>query len=808
MTDETKDKGLPPGGSSNRWAWVLGIAVLVTIGIWLLTRPTPVLETDYAPSPLAGIEPLPIRVPPELTEADSIPESPGALSGGNLLLVTLDSTRADRIGCYGNPDIQTPAIDGLARRGVVFSQAVTPAPTTAAAHASILTGLYPNRHGVRGDGIFRLADDHQTLAEILAARSYATAAVISCFLLDDRFGFAQGFGTYDEQVERQPGGPGTVAERAADRTADRAAAWLREHGNERFFLWVHFFDAHAPYEPPSPFAGDYRDLPYDGEIAFADAQLGGLLGVVDELGITDQTLLVVAGDHGEDLDQHGESGHGYLLYDSTLRVPLVMSCGDRLGGGVHVSRRVSLVDVMPTALSLLGVEGPDSVDGIDLTEPVPEQRVVFAETLCGLVNHGWASLFAAYQGPNKYIHGPDPELFDLAADPFELQNLAASGEQMVADLQQRLVEAFGSEIDETTPGEAGPQISAEDLAALESLGYVGATSAGDRTAPVSRSDPKTALALKYRVDAVMEVATSEAGLDPAVEELKKIIADHPDFEPAFAALGECYRRLNRLDWAESAYLKANELSPNLPHTVLALAQIKMTKNEREAAAVLYRQLVSLYPDHLQGQAGLGVVLRELGRLDEAVEPLTRTFQAVPSDPTAQQALLEVFRDLDRTDEGIALLRQCLERRPTLASLRDTLARWLYDAKKDYAAAIALLRQGLELTPDNPQLAANLGLILARCDEEQFRRPAEAVDLLKRACELTQYRQPDYMFTLALAYDAAGQLDYAIGTAERAQQVAQATGRTQLTETLERLLTEWRARKSPATTTGPATQPAE
>ena len=807
MTNGNETSETPAGQSSNRWAWVLGIAVLVTLGIWLLSRPGPVSETEFMPQRMvAGIEPLPIRVPPELKEADSIPESAGALAGGNLLLVTLDTTRADRIGCYGHADIETPAVDGLARRGVLFSQAIAPAPTTAASHASILTGLYPHRHSVRSNGVFRLPDEQRSLAEILGDNGYATAAMVSCFVLDDRFGFAQGFDRYDDEMAGGPDEGKEIAERRGDQTAARASHWLRQHADEPFFLWVHFFDPHAPYEPPYPYAGTYASVLYDGEIAFADAQLGVLLGLVQELGLAEKTLVIVAGDHGEGLGQHGERAHGYLLYDSTLHVPLVMSCGDRLGGGVHVSRRVSLVDIVPTALSLLGFKVPDGLDGIDLTAPRQDERVVFAETLHGMMAHGWAALFGAYQGSHKYIHGPDPELYDVAADPFEQEDLVGSSEQIAAGLKQRLAEVFGDELDEASPPEPTHEVSATDLAMLESLGYVGASSAGETAAPTARPDPKAVLPIKYRLDRVMEVATSDTALEPAVGELKQIIAEHPEFEPAYSSLGKCYRRMDRLDWAEAAYLKANELRPNMPHILLALAQIKTVQKQSEAAVAFYRQLVSVYPDHTQGHAELGAVLRGLGRLDEAVETLTKAFEAIPTDVNIREGLLQVFKALDRVDDAVAVLRQRLNKTPTLAPVRNSLARTLYSDKGDYAAAIALLREGLELSPDHPELVNNLGLILANCEDKQFRNPAEAVTLLERTCQATQYQQVEFVLTLGIAYDANGQLDYAIRTLEKALPIAQATGRERVADTIRRLLAQFQEKKGQGTTAAPASQP--
>ncbi len=803
MTDDTTTNGLP-GGPSNRWAWVLGLAVLATIVIWWFTSSQPPSPTPQPQNLVAGLEPLPIRISPDLTAADAVPAKAGTLSDANLLLVTLSSARADRIGCYGNDQIKTPAIDGLARRGVLFSRAVAPAPTTAASHASIMTGLYPSRHGVRGDRLYRLAADHQTLAQALADAGFATGAAVSVFYLDDRFGFARGFADYDEQVEAKTGGLSSVAWRRGDRTVQPAKDWLTKHAAQRFFLWVHLFDVHRPYQTPPPYAGTYAHMPYDGAVAFADAQLAELLSAIEHLGLADKTLVIVAGAHGESLDQHGEAEHGYLLYESTLHVPLVMACGDRLGGGVYVARRVSLVDVMPTALSLLGAPVPQGLDGTDLTAPAAEDRVVFAETRKGLIDYGWSAVYAAYQGPHKYIHAPDPEMYDLVNDPFEQSNVIASAGQIAGAVQQRLTETF-NDIDPASVAEDVPAISNADLERLKTIGYVGGADGG--TAPaekVDRPDPKAVLPLKYRVDAVLETITSEAGLDPAAAELKKIITEHNDLVPAYIGLAETYASMKRLDWAESAYLEANKLYRDIPSVTLALGRIKVAQGQKEAAVALYRQLATLYPDYLVAQAELGTVLRDLGRLEEAVEPLTKAVEAVPSEIEVQNALFDALVQLDRGDERAAILRRCLTDRPAQPDVSNALARVVYESG-DYAGAVAVLREAMRLTPDQPQLATNLAAILANCEDETVRDPAEAVAMMARICD--QHPLPEYMLTLTIAQDAAGQLTDAIATAEKAQRLAETTGKPQLAQKLVAYVAQLRQKQQPATpTTAPADAP--
>jgi arylsulfatase A-like enzyme len=470
------------------WQWVLGIGLIGAAVVIGLISYVPALQLGRRHPP--SVPPREIRVAADMKPADVVPASPGELAGSNLLVVTLDTTRADRIGCYGNDEIRTPAVDRLAREGVLFSQAVAPAPTTLPSHASVMTGLYPYHHGARANGLYRLDEEHVTLAETLSGAGYTTGAIVSAFVLDSQFGIDQGFRDFDDDVGGDDDlGAFEMPERAADTTAKRAESWLRTHTEEKFFLWVHFYDPHFPYQAPKPFSDDYA-VAYDAEIAFADFQLGRLLAVVDELGLTDNTLVVLAGDHGEGLGQHDEEAHACLIYESTMQVPLIMRCGQRLGGGVHISREVSLVDIAPTVLAMLGVEQPQGLDGVDLTQPDTGPRPIFLETLQGLADHGWAALLGVREGSMKYIYGPEVELYDLSRDPFEENDLATARPKLTAAMQQRLEDFFGEDLEQAASAGPAQALSPDAIAKLEALGYL--RGIGDAaSAAAARPHPST-----------------------------------------------------------------------------------------------------------------------------------------------------------------------------------------------------------------------------------------------------------------------------------------------------------------------------
>ena len=340
----------------------------------------------------------PLEVAANTTAVPAIPGAPGALRGRNVVMVTLDTTRPDRLGFYGNRSIQTPTLDRLAAEGVIFSNAVATATSTLPTHSSIFTGLYPHHHGARANGLYRLAPEQRTLAEMLSDEGYDTAAFVSAFVLAEQFGLNQGFAHYDDETGALSVAAG-YAERRAEDTTNRAIEWLKAKRSRPYFLWVHYFDPHQAHTPPARFR-EQNSHPYDGEIAYMDHELRRLL---DEVGRTseDEPLIVVTADHGEALGEHGEQSHPYLEYDATL-----------------------------------GMEVSQTLDGVDLATEIDPHRAVISEVVEGQVNFGWAGLAVLYRGSLKYIDGPNPELFDLARDPLEKRNLV-SEQHLLADEMKR-----------------------------------------------------------------------------------------------------------------------------------------------------------------------------------------------------------------------------------------------------------------------------------------------------------------------------------------------------------------------------------
>ena len=365
----------------------------------------------------------------------------------DVLLITLDTTRADHLGCYGYERIETPHIDRLAAEGVLYERCYTPVPITLPSHLSILTGTYPAYHGVRENAGFYVAPELTTLAEVLKREGYSTAAFVGAYPLDSQTGLDQGFDLYDDNYPssleegKHPLLAGFFDERPAADVVLPALGWLDEQ-NGPFFLWAHFFDPHQPQIPPSPYRERYADSLYDGEIAAVDEAIGRLLARLEERGSLDRTLVVLTADHGEGLGDHGELTHALLLYSTTVRVPLIVR-HPRGPAGVRVGAPVATVDILPTILGQLGLEAPEAVQGHPLPRSDGEggpRRKILSETLYGALMHGWSPLDRLTVDDWMLVHGPVPRLYHLADDPGELRDLAGEEPERLAALRRLLVE--------------------------------------------------------------------------------------------------------------------------------------------------------------------------------------------------------------------------------------------------------------------------------------------------------------------------------------------------------------------------------
>ncbi|HMF28195.1 MAG TPA: sulfatase-like hydrolase/transferase [Candidatus Cybelea sp.] len=588
--------------------------------------------------------------------------TPETARARNLLLVTIDTLRADHVGAYGYTRARTPRLDALATNGAIFARAYAAAPITLPSHATLLSGRYPPGHGARDNGL-KVSEKTPTLATELKARGFRTAAFVAAFPLDHQFGLSRGFDVYSDRLPRDRSGR-LANERPAADVINEAIAWLNSEDSAPFFLWVHLFEPHAPY------AGDLsRPVTdrYDDEVATADRELGRLL---DALGArTADTLIVVAGDHGEAFGEHGEYAHSIFIYDTTLQVPLMM-----VGRGVTPRRipdAVTLADVAPTVARLLLADGRDAikdVDGIDVSpafggEPLPA-RELYAESFAPLVEFGWAPLRSVRSGAWKYIAAPRPELYDLSHDSAEQQNVFDANTATAKTLSARADKYAGDALDNSSAanGEAAQR--------LRALGY----SSGSIRNPHSalRNDPKDRRELAAQLARVTSGELRGAALVSALETIVRedprngqahlrlgfarveagdCARAEPEFHAAVASglpgadpylgLAGCLGARRDLDGAEQALNEALRLEPDNPVVLSNIGILKATRGDMNGAIRLLSDALMKDPDLLEARFNLALALAQAGKKSEAIQAATEVLQRLPAD-APQRSEVERF----------------------------------------------------------------------------------------------------------------------------------------------------------------------
>jgi len=623
---------------------------------------------------------------------------PGS-SVDRVVLVTIDTLRADHLGCYGGRWVETPVLDALAERGVRFETAISPAPLTLPSHTSLMTGLDPPRHGVRNNSTFQLDSGFPTLAQRMRERGFATAAFIGAVVLDRQYGLARGFDDYDDRMApRRAAGEFGFAERTADRVVDSAIAWL-ETAPERFFLWLHLYDPHAGYNPPARYLARSPSHPYAGEIAFADAELGRLVELVRARWDERRTLFVVTSDHGESLGEHGEMTHSLTIYDATQRVPLILS-GAGLSRGKVEQRPARLVDVAPTILSLAGAEPFRDADGLDLLANPPDthsqESLGYMETLVPQLDLGWSPLLGVRSARFKYIRAPRPELYDLLEDPREVRNLARARPDVVAELERGLERRLAN----ARPVEPTLTPDAARRAQLARLGYL----TGDAAIPaaelgqVGGADPKDGLAQVMK----LQMAIGLMAADRPEEALALLEALDSGGYLFDLYRSEAARRAGRAEAAERFARAALGQAPWVSGVHLALAEALEEQGRFEEAARSFEEAARLDPASAEPIVGLGRIAEARGELEQAVVFYRRAADSRGASAEAlwRQAALRIEAG-ERADSLLSRISAEVRDQPR-AALR--LARAEVKAGRR-ARALARLKRALKVSPDSTELQA-------------------------------------------------------------------------------------------------------
>jgi choline-sulfatase len=584
----------------------------------------------------------------------------------HVLVITIDTLRADRVGAYGWSNARTSTLDGLARSGMRFTRAYAAAPITLTSHATLLTGRYPPGHGARHNGVAMRADV-PSLATRFKEAGFDTAAFVSAFPLDRRFGLARGFDVYDDELPRGADGR-PLNERPGSVTVDRALAWMRTRtAGSRLFAWVHLFEPHAPYGTPSAESGQPRQpsARYDDEVATADAQIGRLLAAWRE---REQTLVVATADHGEAFGEHGEIGHSIFVYDTTLQVPLII-VGPGVPAGTLVDAPVTLADLAPTIVELMDL-GAFDADGVSLAalagpEPrAPSSRALYAESFAPLLDFGWAPLRSLRRDEIKLIAAPRPELYDLRSDRGEEHNIVDARAELARELTAR--------VDRISPADLPSRAAAPDaeaLARLRALGYAG----GGASPGGARADPKDRIDVASRLAAV----TSGELQGPEVERaLNEVLRDDPGNTQAHLRLGYVLAQSGRCAAAERQFAAAIAGGLASADAHLGLAMCEAERGASAAALATLRDARRVEPGNPVVEANIGLAELEAGRVDAAIGAL-RT--AVRSDPNLHQARFALARALARAgqrDAARAEAAELLARLPASAPQRGEVERLL------------------------------------------------------------------------------------------------------------------------------------
>lgn len=676
---------------------ILGV-LAVGIFLWLILR----LEK----SPAARLEKL-------WSESDV--EKP------NVILLTLDTLRADHLACYGYPDVRTPNLDSLARKGVLFEQAATNSPLTLPAHCSILTGMYPTYHGVRINGNTALNDEQMTIAEVLSAQDYQCGAFIGAFVLDGRWGLKQGFQHYDDQFDLKKYKHidlGAV-QRPGNEVIDAALDWLEEQKSTPFFAWIHLYDPHTPYEPPEPYLSEYgpRGLAglYDGEIAFMDEQIGRCLSWLEDNGLDESTILILVGDHGEGLGSHGEGTHGYFIYDYAVHVPLIIVTPFEGLRGVRVSSQVRIVDIFPTLMEIAAVIPPAETHGRSLLPLMfrpqkKEDGFAYAESMSPNLQFGWSSIHSLRTTQYKYIDTPKAELYDLTRDPGEHTNLL----RQYPDIAREMKDTLDRLMEETSRGAPTPQaanLDKETIEKLSALGYIGAPVATKKASGEAGTlaDPKDKFPVFQAITAagamVLEQKYSEA-----VVKLESALQEEPLIPQALLVLSACYVELGRTEEAKAKLdLLLKENPENIP-ALISMANILLEERKDEDVIALCKQALSLDERNSQAQMLIGEIYLGQLKYSEALPYLEKGVDIQPKVTRSRLTLgacLLGFKQYDRAEKE---LKQVVKEAPKYPLVLFNLG-LLYEETGRLEEARAAYTEEVANYPGEFKARFNLGKLL-------------------------------------------------------------------------------------------------
>jgi len=705
-----------------------------------------------------------------------------------VILISIDTCRADYLSCYGYPNQATPNIDRVADEGLLFTRVYSPVPSTLPAHSSMLTGTLPVYHGVHDNLNYKLTPSSVTLAEILSGQDFKTSAIISSFIKDSQFGLDQGFDEYHDRFEN-PLTSHVTDERRGEETTRLALEWLDKNKNEKFFLFLHYFDPHYPYEPPEPFASRFADHLYAGEVAYTDHCIGQIMEKLKDLNLYESALLIITSDHGEMLSEHGEETHSYFIYESALKVPLIIKIP---GGpeGKKIDDPVGLVDIVPTICAMLGFKAPDEIQGADLSgslmkrQPPPEERPLYCESI-GPTVYDACDLQGVIAGRWKYIRTTRPELYDLIEDPGENQNLINREPRQAGILQEQLQEILDKTVSHQDT-ESRMSLDGESIRRLESLGYIaGAKAEEGRAFNQNKEDPKDWVTF-HTLNSKIPLLMKQKKYSEAKSICERMLGEKPGHFRTYSHLAWIAGEERDLDSAASYLAEAVRLRPDDAELREKLGLMMLRMGQMEQAVRAFEQALKLRPEGFNTQLGLGLALMGQRQYERAVTHLQKALEIKPGDVGALKNLGNILLAQGKADEAAAQYEKALEIKPDdvkllkasgqinlrLGRIDKTLTYW---------------KKALQLNDEQPDLLNDLAWIMVTRKDAAKGSIEEAIWLAEKACRLTEYKDPRMMNTLATAHGAAGNFPHAVKTAARALQLARASGQTELITRIQKNL---------------------
>ncbi|MGA1870688.1 MAG: sulfatase-like hydrolase/transferase [bacterium] len=668
----------------------------------------------------------------------------------NILLISIDTLRPDHLACYGYKSIKTPHIDLLAQNGILLRNAYSPVPLTLPSHMSIMTGQYPRGHGVYNNGGYVLSDSAETVAEVLHQQGYATGAIVASYVLNSQWGLGQGFEDYDDSIAH------TAEKRPMDKEGYRRGKeltelgkkWLRQHHEKPFFLWVHYFDPHAPYDPPAPFDKKYKNEPYDGEIAYMDHCLGELFNEMKKLSLLETTLIIFVGDHGEGLWEHQEQTHGLFIYNTTLHVPLIVRYPKKYPKGKEVSALVRTIDIMPTILEALDIQSPTlDLQGTSLIPLLTGEKKdlelnLYGESRYPELNFKWAPLECIVCEEWKYIHAPKAELYNFKNDPKETTNLYSVNTQKSEFLRAQLLSLKEklSGVSHTENDAEPVEISPEARQKLQSLGYICNAESNEKNLdnydPLSLPDPKDKVSVLAHIDEA-RVLESKGQFDVAIQKYEEILTHAPDSIATHYLLGLAYRnagdpikalhemeKVAELDFtyfdcenilgllydqlalpkkAIKAFKKALTINPDTVYVHNNLGMVYFKSNTLDLAEKEFKEVISFDsdtdPQHISvAFSNLGGVYMRKGYLDKAVESFKSSITLDSDNVGSYIGLAEAYEYLGKIKQSILQWKYIVKRQSDDHFAYFKLGQ-LSLAIGKLKEAIKYLKKSLQLKPD-------------------------------------------------------------------------------------------------------------